>query len=317
MAYLLDGDHTFLTAVEAARAYARRRDDRGATPALVVGIGYPPGTDLTAARTFDLTPPKKGHALPTGGASAFMDFIERDLKPAIARDYPVNPERQALLGHSLGGRFVLDMMLSRPGAFRDYVAMSSSFWFGGHEILPRIDAFGRQRAADAPPIRLLLTVGEYEETPEPGSWAASARRSSNTLEALARRGQVTHARASAQRLAALPGMLVDFREIAGEDHGTVISAAIGRGLDFVVAGPPAVPPVPSARDYLKLTPDERYRLRMQVRALPSLHRTPWLVQFRAALAGLDDATRARLDEERERMDAEHGSRPHAAHDERH
>ena len=49
-----------------------------------------------------------------------------------------------------------------------------------------------------------------------------------------------------ERLAALPGMLVDFREIAGEDHGTVISAAIGRGLDFVVAGPPAVPPVPSA-----------------------------------------------------------------------
>jgi len=72
--YVLDGNSMFLTTVEAVRAYARRRDAAVQAHALVVGIGYPEGVDIAAARAFDLTPdvvePRSRH--PSGGAEAMM-----------------------------------------------------------------------------------------------------------------------------------------------------------------------------------------------------------------------------------------------------
>ena len=65
------------------------------------------------------------------------------------------------------------------------------------------------------------------------------------------------------------------------------------------------------RVFSALTPG-RYRLRMQVRALPDPNRIPWLNRLKATLeGGLDAATRKQLHEERARMDAQYGSRPHA------
>lgn len=324
--YVLDGNAMFLTVVEAVRAYARRRDDGSRMSALVVGIGYPPGTDVSEARTYDLTSPsdaavpverppsRRGEARPrhpTGGAPAFLDFIQDDLKPAIARDHPVDSRRQALIGHSLAGLFVLDTLTRRPDAFQTYVAMSASFWFGDHGLLPRIEAFASARSADDAPGRVLLTVGEYEERPRPEAWADHPARAAEALDGLRRRAQVTHARETAKRLAGAHAMLADFVEIAGEDHGTVIPASIGRGVGFILTGPFDVPAVPTAEEYMRLGAEGRYRLRMQVRALPDLHRIPWLNGLKASLqSGLDKDTHAELHEERQRMDRRYGSRPH-------
>ena len=310
--YVLDGNTMFLTTVEAARAYARRRDESVRRRALVVGIGYPPGTDISATRTFDLTPPSGNlpSERPTGGAAAFLDFIEHDLKPLIARDYPVDPMRQALIGHSLAGLFVIDTLIRRPEAFQTYVAMSASFWFDEHAVLPRIDAFAQRRGEGDAPLRLLLTVGEYEERPRPEAWLHDLEQARDTARKLGQRAQVTHARQTAERLSRAPAMLADFREMPGEDHGTVIPAAIGRGVDFILTGPDSVPAVPSAEEYLRLGPEGRYRLRMQVRALPDFHRISWLGRLQAILdAGLDRAGHAALLEEGDRMDREYGSSP--------
>ena len=310
--YILDGNAMFLTAVDAVRAYERRRDGRAAGGAIVVGIGYPPDADASTERTLDLTPfVDARNRNPTGGAAAFLDFIERDLKPAIARDYAVDPRRQALMGHSLAGLFVVDTALRQPQAFQAYVAMSTSFWFGDHAIVPRIDAFAAGRAADAPQLRMLLTVGEYEETPRPGLRDADPAHARQGLEALGHRAQVTHAQQTARKLADAPGTLVDFRLIAGEDHGTVIPASISKGLDFFLVGPFEVPPVPSGQAYLALGAEGRYQLRMQVRALPDLERIPWLNALKASLSkGLSAAQRKKLHDERQDMDARYGSRPH-------
>lgn len=312
--YVLDGNAMFLTAAEAVRAYARRRDPERDTRAIVVGIGYPDGVDVPAARTFDLTgalqESRSRH--PTGGADAFLDFIEDDLKPRIAREFPVDPRRQALMGHSFGGLFTLSTLARRPQAFQTYVGMSSSFWFGGHDLSARVAAFAQARTADAAPVRVLLTAGEFEQRPSPEDWARDPARASKAAADLAQRGQVARAREAARQLAQAPGVLVDVREIAGEDHGTVIPAAIGRGVDFILNGPRAVPPVPTAQEYLGLGPEGRYRLRLQVRALPDPNRIPWLNRLKATLeGGLDAATRKQLHEERARMDAQYGSRPHA------
>ncbi len=311
--YVLDGNAMFLTAAEAVRAYARRRDAGRDTRAIVVGIGYPDGVDIPAARTFDMTPavrePRSRY--PAGGAEAFLDFVEHDLKPRIAREFPVDPRRQALMGHSFGGLFTLYALTRRPQAFQTYVGMSSSFWFGGHDLSARVAAFAQARGADAAPVRVLLTAGEFEQRPSPEDWARDPERASKAAADLAQRGQVVRAQEAARQLAQAPGVLVDVREIAGEDHGTVIPAAIGRGVDFILNGPRGVPPVPTAQEYLQLGPDGRYRLRLQVRALPDPNRIPWLNALKANLTqGLDAAQREKLHAERQEMDARHGSRPH-------
>lgn len=311
--YVLDGNAMFLTAAEAVRAYARRRDAERDTRAIVVGIGYPDGVDIAAARTFDMTPavqePRSRH--PGGGADAFLAFIEDDLKPRIARELPVDPRQQALMGHSFGGLFTLYALTRKPQAFQAYVGMSSSFWFGGHDLSARVAAFAQARDADAAPVRVLLTAGEFEQRPPPADWARDPERASKAADDLARRGQVVRAQDAARQLAQAPGVLVDMREIAGEDHGTVIPAAIGRGVDFILNGPRSVPAVPSAADYLALGPDGRYRLRLAVRALPDPHRIPWLNTLKANLQqGLSPAQREALHAERQEMDARHGSRPH-------
>ena len=133
--YLLDANATFATVVEAIRMRAHRPASTGVVPAVVVGIGYPvEGPYDRHRRIFDFTaeaPPSPVAEWPpdarTGGASAFLDFLallHRDLEPQLA----IDPTRRAVIGHSLGGRFVLHALFERPGLFANYVAISPSVW---------------------------------------------------------------------------------------------------------------------------------------------------------------------------------------------
>jgi len=248
--YVLDGNSMFLTTVDAVRAYSRRRDAAAQAHALVVGIGYPDGVDIAAARGFDLTPdvnePRSRY--PTGGAEALMAFMVEELKPYVAAQFQVNPKRQALIGHSLGGRLTLDMLLRHTDQFQGYVAMSASFWFGQHDLVRRVEAFVKaRRAGELPPVpaRVLLTAGEFEQQPRPEEWWRDPMRAARVAEDLTQRGQIAHARSAATALAGVEGIEAEFQEIAGEDHGTVVPAAIGRAVRFILVGgqgPPATPP---------------------------------------------------------------------------
>lgn len=42
-----------------------------------------------------------------GGADQFIAFLNNELKPEIANQFPVNSQQQSLYGHSFGGLFVL------------------------------------------------------------------------------------------------------------------------------------------------------------------------------------------------------------------
>lgn len=312
--YVLDGNTMFFTAAEAVRAYARRRDAERETRALVIGIGYPDGTDVASARGFDFTPDLRDPRLkgPSGGAASFLDFIQNDLKPEIARRFPVDAKQQALMGHSYGGLFTLGVLLRDPDAFQSYVGMSSSFWFGNHDLSRKVSEFVSERAQTPTPRRVMLTVGEFEQRPAPKEWAQDPERASKMAQSLAERGQVVQAQEAAKQLAKVPGLLVDYREILNEDHGTVIPAAIGRGIDFILMGPRSIPPVPTAQEYARLDAAGRYRLRLEVRALPDAVRIPWLNKLKSTLGnGLDKETLAKLHDERQEMDRRYGTVPHA------
>ncbi|WP_159884176.1 alpha/beta hydrolase-fold protein [Paenibacillus puerhi] len=61
-----------------------------------------------------------------GGAEEFIEFIESELKPLIQSEFFVDRSHQTLIGHSLGGLLVLDVLFSRTSAFQTYIAGSPS-----------------------------------------------------------------------------------------------------------------------------------------------------------------------------------------------
>lgn len=315
--YVMDANAMFLTAVETVRSY-ERRPDLGADvpPTVVVGIGYPPGTDIPIARTLDLTPvptEDKRVRAPGGGAGAFLDFIQNDVKPAVEKLARIDRTRQTLFGHSFGGLFTLHTLATRPDSFQTYVAASPSLWYAGGVVKKELTAFAAKRTATATPLRVLLTAGQYEGSPAPWSGRRSGSDVSATLKAM---NQLGNGREMANLLNQAPGITAGFDEIAEEDHGSVVPAAISRGVRFMetstATSPVAVPAVPSAQAYLDMTAEQRYRLRLQVRGLPDAQRIPWLTRLKKTLHdGLTKEQGEALHAERNRMDREYGTQPHA------
>lgn len=101
-------------------------------PAFVVAIGYPTAppnvigtwreTDLLF-RTHDEHGVSKG-----GGGAAFEAFVLDELRSRIEGDYPVDPTRSFLIGHSLAGLFTADVLVERPEAFQGYLIASPPIW---------------------------------------------------------------------------------------------------------------------------------------------------------------------------------------------
>lgn len=222
--YYLDGNATFRTAAEAVRL--QTRPPKGFGPAVVVGVGYETDEPFeTTLRYFDYTTPvdparlrPRGNGEPypaLGGADAFITFLEDDLFPAVAARLPVDPERRALVGHSLGGYFTLHAFLERPDLFETWVAGSPSIWWDEGSILGRAAAF----AAEPPDLagrRLFIGVGAEELD-----------------HMVAEAGQMAGALAPAQEA----GLALGHQEFAGEEHITVLPALISRSVRLALEAP--------------------------------------------------------------------------------
>jgi predicted alpha/beta superfamily hydrolase len=115
-------------------------------------------------RTRDLTPVKsttKNAAgelqFPTsGGADNFLKFFETELIPQIEKQYRVQPYR-IFAGHSLGGLFAIHAMISKPGLFNSYVAVSPSLqWENGEELKRAEDFLKNQKELK---VTLFASIG--------------------------------------------------------------------------------------------------------------------------------------------------------------
>lgn len=220
--YLLDADAGFATVAETHRRLSRRPDATGVAPAVIVGIGHGSGALYdTRQRERDYVP-KGLQPAGEGGAEAFLDFIETRLKPEIGAVLPLDPRRQALIGHSLSGYFVLWTMVRHTRAFQSYVAISPSLWRGA----------GLE--ADLPAIRgeisrVFIAVGEWEEALAP--WQAGRGDTNDIASRRAARSMVGNARAFAAKLGGHIGAgRVRFEIFPDEDHASVFGIAVSRAM---------------------------------------------------------------------------------------
>lgn len=224
--YALDGNASFPTVALMARTIARRSKATGQNAPIVVGIGYASGEDYdSTARTRDYTPAageKSVHG--EGGADHFLDFIEKTLKPLVRTVAPIDPQRQALFGHSYGGLLTLHALFTRPAAFQTYIAASPSIWYADQYLLSEVSNLAAPRKDEA---KVLITVGELEQAAAPPS-ARSA--------AVAKRRMVDQARDLAAQLDAnRDGFRLErvrFIELPHENHGSAMFPALSRGLEF-------------------------------------------------------------------------------------
>ncbi|GAA5160995.1 alpha/beta hydrolase [Viridibacterium curvum] len=235
--YVLDADLVFHSVVETLRLQSRRPLATGVLPALVVGISYPEEDDVILRRAVDYTPTPAAQPAADmsatmrsagGGADRFLDFIDKTLRPTIAQRYATNPNHQVLFGHSLGGLFALHALFNRPQSFTHYIAASPSWWWNDKVMATEESAFRRQPDA-ARGRALLLTVGEFEQSP--------SRFSDNMpggIATLTRRAMVDNVRALSGRLITMPGMRVKALELTGENHLSSLPQAINRGLRFAL-----------------------------------------------------------------------------------
>ncbi|HYV13600.1 MAG TPA: alpha/beta hydrolase-fold protein [Pyrinomonadaceae bacterium] len=207
--YMTDGDahmgHTAST-VEFLTQNGRISD------LIVVGVT---NTD----RTRDLTPVKSSNKnaagelqFPTsGGADNFLKFFETELIPQIEKEYRTQPYR-IFAGHSLGGLFAIHAMITKPGLFNSYIAVSPSLQWENNEELKRVETYLKNQKESN--VTLFASIGN-----EPGAIGEAFDKFKDML-----------AKSN------IKGFEWQAERMADEDHGSVVLRSHYFGLRKVYDG---------------------------------------------------------------------------------
>ena len=73
-----------------------------------------------------------------GNAHRFKQFIVSELIPFIEQNYPVSKDR-SIIGESLGGLLIMDILYQYPNEFSNYIAIDPSLWWNDNELLKRFE----------------------------------------------------------------------------------------------------------------------------------------------------------------------------------
>lgn len=176
--YSFDGNESFALLADTAASLAPAARRAGLRPLMVVAIGYEDEDVSIDRRTYDLTPKADKYVMPErpnnqpwpelGGGDELLDTIERDIKPLIAAQYPIDKSSATLFGHSLGGLMTLHAMVSRPDTYQRYFSSSPSLWVNDRKMLKDMDAFLKNREQkNTGNFSLRLSVGTLEEDVSP------------------------------------------------------------------------------------------------------------------------------------------------------
>lgn len=131
--YVIDGDYNFhyLTGlVEQLSSISSKIPEM-----IVVGISDIGHEDYIKNCTpFDKKSNKDGQS------EKFLNFITTEIQPIINEKYKVS-EYNILIGHSLGGLFTINALLSKPESFNAYIAISPSLWWADFKAEKDVESF--------------------------------------------------------------------------------------------------------------------------------------------------------------------------------
>ncbi|WP_066631995.1 alpha/beta hydrolase [Labilibacter marinus] len=126
--YLLDGEmHFDYTAgmIEHLSAF----NERTAIPEMII-VGI-----KNKNRWKDLTPEKDPFfKIETGGSEKFTQFLEDEVMPHVHEKYRTSG-KNSIVGHSLGGLFVIHTMMNSPKLFDNYLAIDPCLWWLSNKYL--------------------------------------------------------------------------------------------------------------------------------------------------------------------------------------
>ncbi|TDW52669.1 hypothetical protein EV144_1011360 [Flavobacterium sp. 270] len=99
---------------------------------IVVGIAT---VDRRRDFTFPTTIALDQKRFPTTGHSdKFIAFIEKELQPFIEKKYKTT-ESKTIIGQSLGGLLITEILFKKPSLFNKYVITSPSLWWNNGSLL--------------------------------------------------------------------------------------------------------------------------------------------------------------------------------------
>lgn len=190
---VLDGQRSFALAAQLARiTLDRPADVRGDIP-VIVGLDIPGDAPAERQRRY----------ADGAGADALLRFLARQLLPALSAQWPLDPARRTLFGHSITGLFTVHTLLTQGDLFSGYAAASPSLW-----LLPDPIPLPRQPLR----ARVQISAGALEDPAHAPTPERAAR--------LIQRQPIARARALADQLHAR------FTLYPQADHGATLAPAL-------------------------------------------------------------------------------------------
>jgi len=122
--YVVDGENLFLPTVGVVQQLSSPFCATDLSPQMIV-VGIPNidrNRDFAPTNAMIFNDPSTLEV--TGGADAFTEFIEKELFPFVEEKYSTAPYR-TIIGHSLGGLFIMNTLVHHSHLFNSYLAMDS------------------------------------------------------------------------------------------------------------------------------------------------------------------------------------------------
>lgn len=94
-----------------------------------------------------------------GAATEFLAFLNQEVQPYIKQHYRA-ADHGILMGHSIGGLFVLNSVLNAPDSFRSYVAVSPSVWVSDNAIVAQAKEKLKKIDLNGKSISLYLSLAD-------------------------------------------------------------------------------------------------------------------------------------------------------------
>ncbi|GGB23558.1 MULTISPECIES: alpha/beta hydrolase [Mucilaginibacter] len=156
--YVVDGDNDFSPSLEYLGLLMA--EYHIPEPILVaIGDGGLIGTPGNK-RNRDFTPVAFPNVAESGGAPAFLAFIEKELIPAIDAGLKADPTNRTLYGYSMGGLFATYTLFEKPTLFKNILIGSPALGYGNGAVFETEKQYAAKHKSL--PVNVFMEVGGLE-----------------------------------------------------------------------------------------------------------------------------------------------------------